>query len=86
MSTTMKATGLAMAVAAAGFFATAPATATAGEEHMVKCHGVNACKGHNDCKTEHNACKGHGACKGQGFVKMSAEACEKAGGKVEKEK
>ncbi|WP_210414169.1 hypothetical protein [Luteithermobacter gelatinilyticus] len=84
MSTPMKTAGLAMAVAAAGFFAAAPATVTAGEKGNVKCYGVNACKGHNDCKGANNACAGHGSCKGQGFVLMSEDACKKVGGEVKK--
>lgn len=88
MTTPIKTIGLAMAVSAAGFFATA-AVVTAGEGHhgkeaKVNCYGVTACKGQNDCKTEHNACKGQGSCKGQGFLKMTAEKCAEAGGKVKK--
>lgn len=77
--------GIALAFAAAsimsmGTVSAAPSSDTA----MVKCSGVNACKGHNDCKTANNACKGHGSCKGNGFVMMSANACDKIGGKVSK--
>jgi len=83
-----KATGIALAVAAAGMlstgapvFAASDASSSAAKVH---CYGVNKCKGHNDCKTANNACKGHGSCKGQGFVTMSAEACDHLGGKVGK--
>lgn len=84
MSTSIKLTGLSMAVAAAGLFALAgPVVASdAKKEAKVHCHGVNSCKGHNDCKGEHNACKGHGSCKGQGFLVMSADDCAKKGGTV----
>lgn len=77
-----KTTNIAMAVAAASLFAFAPMSVTHADEANVKCFGVNKCKGHNDCKTANNACKGHGNCKGQSFVLMSADACDKVGGKV----
>lgn len=86
MTTPMKTIGLAMAVSAAGLFATgAIVTATAGEgkkEAKIHCHGVNACRGHNDCAGESNACKGQGSCKGQGFVAMTADTCAQIGGTV----
>jgi hypothetical protein len=81
-------TGAALALAAAGFFASAPANAaegatTAATPAAVHCYGVNGCKGQNDCHTDKNACKGQGSCKGQGFLNMkSAQECTKAGGKV----
>jgi len=78
-----KTTGVALAIAAAGLFAVAPMSASAAEDgKMVKCYGVNKCKGHNDCKSATNACKGKSSCKGKGFVKISATACDKVGGKV----
>ena len=77
-----KTTGLALAVAAAGFFAVAPMCVTmAGSDAKVHCYGVNKCKGNNDCKSADNACKGKSACKGKGFVSISQEACDKVGGK-----
>jgi hypothetical protein len=76
-------TGAALALAAASFFATLPATASQATEAGVHCYGINSCKGHNDCKTDKNACKGQGSCKGLGFLeKKSAEECTKAGGTV----
>ena len=82
MSTLKKATGLAIATAAAGMFAlAAPLAATAGEGN-VKCMGVNACKGHSSCKTASSSCKGQNSCKGHGFVAVSAEACEQLGGEA----
>ncbi|MGH8605737.1 MAG: BufA2 family periplasmic bufferin-type metallophore [Gammaproteobacteria bacterium] len=84
---TSKQTGVALALAAAGLFATAP-TAIAQEAEgaaaaePVHCYGVNACKGQNDCKTAKNACKGTVACKGQGFVAISKEDCDAKGGTV----
>lgn len=79
-----KLTGAVLAMGAASVFALAPVvTTSAAMNHQVHCHGVNACKGKNSCKTKANDCKGHGSCKGQGFVKMSKEACDDIGGKVE---
>ena len=77
-----KTTGVALAVAAAGLFAVAPMTVSAGSDGKVHCYGVNKCKGQNDCKSANNACKGKGSCKGKSFVTMSKEACDKVGGKV----
>ncbi|MBI2801555.1 MAG: hypothetical protein HYX63_14965 [Gammaproteobacteria bacterium] len=84
MNRTKTGPGLALAAAAAAFFAAqgafiAPAQA---EEATIHCGGVNGCKGTSDCKTADNACKGQNACKGHGFKALSAEACAKAGGKA----
>ena len=79
-----KAMGVAMAVAAASMISTAQPVFAASTGANVHCFGVNQCKGHNDCKTAKNACKGMGSCKGMGFVAMSAESCDKVGGKVGK--
>ena len=76
-----RSTGIALAVAAAGMFASVPAITMAGSDSKVHCYGVNKCKGHNDCKSAENACKGKSACKGKGFVSVSKEACDKLGGK-----
>ncbi len=87
MSYSKKATGIALAVAAAGMLSvTAPvfAGSDTASSAKVHCYGVNKCKGHNDCKTASNACKGMSSCKGQGFVSMSARACDEVGGKVGK--
>lgn len=82
-----KLSGLAIATAAAGLFATAsiPTAAVAAEAGAVHCTGVNACKGKSDCKTADNACKGMNACKGKGFIEMSSKDCAKKGGKAESE-
>jgi hypothetical protein len=85
MLTMKKLNGVALALAAAGLFATAPMLAHAdANEAKVHCTGVNACKGKSDCKTASSACKGHNSCKGQGFVAMSKKTCEQIGGMVEK--
>ena len=81
MSMKNKTAGVALAIAAAGMFAFAPMSVSA-DEGKVKCYGVNKCKGHNDCKSATNSCKGQSSCKGKGFVKISAEACDKVGGKA----
>jgi hypothetical protein len=81
MNTAKKLTGLAIATAAAGMFATAiPMVAHA--EKNVQCHGVNACSGKSTCKTANSSCKGQNSCKGQGFVEVSKAACEQLGGKI----
>lgn len=88
----MKASGVAMAVAAAGMLsgcqanessaASGSAAAGATQVDMAHCYGVNVCKGHNDCKTANNACGGHASCKGSGFVAMPSKACGDVGGNV----
>lgn len=88
MISAKKLTGLALATAAAGMFATAgiaPAFA-AKHEGMVHCLGVNGCKGKSDCATASNACKGMNACKGKGMNAMSAKDCKAKGGKIEEPK
>lgn len=85
MLTMKKVSGVALAITAAGLFATAPMAANAGSsEAKVHCTGVNACKGKSDCKTVSNACKGQNNCKGQGFVAVSEKTCNQIGGKAEK--
>jgi hypothetical protein len=83
MSTAKKISGIAIATAAAGFFALAPISgAIAGED--VKCMGANSCKGLSACKTANSECKGLNNCKGQGWSPTaSAEECTAAGGTVE---
>lgn len=84
MNTAKKLTGIALATAAAGLFATASVPAVAGKhEGNVHCYGVNGCKGKGECATASNACKGHNACKGKGWVAMSAKDCTAKGGKAE---
>ena len=83
MTTAKKLSGIAVATAAAGFFALAPVSGAFAED-SVKCTGGNSCKGMSACKTASSECKGLNSCKGQGFTMTStAEACESAGGKVE---
>jgi hypothetical protein len=53
---------------------------------MVHCSGVNECKGKGACGTAEHSCAGLNSCKGKGWVEMSAEECQKKGGKVVPEK
>jgi len=85
MSTATKATGIAIAAAAATMFAMATIPAVQAQSAEVKCFGANECKGHSDCNTAKSA-KGQNACKGQGFKVMSEKACKEAKGKVVKMK
>lgn len=81
--TTVSMTGAALALAAAGLFASL-STQVMADEAKVQCFGINGCKGQNDCKTAKNACKGQGSCKGMGFKEMTLAACTEAGGTVGK--
>lgn len=82
MTSVKKATGLAIATAAAGMFALAVPMSAATAAEDVHCMGVNACKGHSSCKTASSSCKGQNSCKGQGFVAVSKDTCEQLGGEV----
>ena len=80
-STMPKASGVALALAAAGLLGACESThsvqagqTAAGTADLVHCYGVNACAGHNDCKTAENACAGKASCKGHGFVKIIADS------------
>jgi hypothetical protein len=73
-----RATGAAIATAAALLFSTAAINTASAEDAQVQCTGVNGCKGQSACKTANSACKGHNACKGQGFLMMSEKDCKKA--------
>jgi hypothetical protein len=74
---------VAIASAAAAFFAMGTLPVAQAADGMVKCAGVNSCKGTAECKTAANECKGHNSCKGMGWVsKPSAAECQAAGGKV----
>ena len=85
MMTAKKLSGIALATAAAGLFATAAVSpAYAGSADKVHCMGVNGCKGKGECATASNACKGQNACKGKGWVSMSAKDCQAKKGKVVK--
>ena len=85
MNTAKKASGVAIATAAAALFLSGMsgvAVAAEGASADVHCYGVNACKGTTACKTASNACKGQNSCKGTGWLSMSADECAKKGGKT----
>jgi len=88
MMTAKKLTGLALATAAAGLFATAsiaPVMAETGKsEAKVHCDGVNSCKGQSACQTANNACKGQNSCKGKGWLFLSKAECDAAKAKMHK--
>lgn len=73
-----KASGAAVATAAALLFNSVAVGTASAEEAKVQCMGVNACKGQSACQTAHNGCKGQNACKGQGFKEMTKAECEAA--------
>ena len=79
MSIVRKTTGVALAMAAATMFATAPMTVSA-SSHWGKCVGGNSCKGLGECRTATNACMGQNSCKGKGFKEMSKADCDAVGG------
>jgi len=86
MMTAKKLTGLALATAAAGLFATAGIAPVMAEKHMgeakVHCDGVNSCKGTSACQTANSACKGQNSCKGKGWTYMSKAECDAAKAKM----
>ena len=88
MMNAKKLTGLALATAAAGLFATAMIPAANAAKHegeaKVKCEGVNSCKGTSACGTATSACKGQNSCKGKGWLFMSKAECDAAKAKMEK--
>ena len=89
MMTAKKLTGLALATAAAGLFATADIAPVMAAKHMgeakVHCDGVNACKGQSACQTANSACKGQNSCKGKGWMYMSKAECDAAQAKMKQE-
>ena len=77
--------GMLIASAAAALIMAGALTARADEGKTggdVHCAGVNACKGQGACGQAEHSCAGLNACKGKGWVEMSAEDCQKKGGKV----
>lgn len=87
MKNSTKASGAAIATAAALLFGTLTATTASGaEEAKVKCDGVNSCKGHSACATAQNACAGQNACKGKGYLSLTQSQCDAAKASMEKDK
>ncbi len=83
MIASKRATGLALALAAASMMGVATVNAAPSDAANVHCYGVNTCKGHNDCKIAGNACKGqndcktaNNACKGQASGKTAGNSCK----------
>ena len=87
MKASTKASGAAIATAAAMLFGTLTAApVAAADEAKVKCEGVNSCKGKSACATAQNSCQGQNSCKGHGYVLMSKADCDAAKAKAEGEK
>lgn len=87
MNSSIKASGAAIATAAALLFGTLTATtASAAEEAKVKCAGVNSCKGHSACATAQNACQGQNSCKGKGYLALTQAECDAAKASMEKDR
>ena len=87
MKNSTRASGAAIATAAAMLFGTLTApVASAGEDAKVKCTGVNSCKGTSACATAQNSCQGQNSCKGHGYLLLSKADCDAAKMKMEGEK
>lgn len=69
MNVNRRLANIALATAAAAFFAAGTVSTATAQEVKVKCYGANSCKGHSECKTAMNACKG------KGFQAMTEKAC-----------
>jgi hypothetical protein len=84
-NTMRKLSGAALALTAAGLFATGTVAPVAmADEAKVHCAGVNSCKGKSECATSDNSCKGQNSCKGKGWVPLTEKQCTDKGGKVSK--
>lgn len=81
-----KASGAAIATAAALLFSTLAVNTAGAAEAKVQCMGVNSCKGQSACKTAQSSCKGQNSCKGQGFSEMTQKECDAAKAKMKQEK
>ncbi len=84
MTNATRASGVAIATAAALLFSTLPASAAGAEDAKVQCMGVNSCKGQSACKTANSSCKGLNSCKGQGFLELTQKDCDAAKEKMKK--
>jgi hypothetical protein len=85
MKNTVKASGAAIATAAALMFGTFAVTTAHAEDAKIKCEGVNSCKGTSACATAKNSCQGQNSCKGHGFLLLSKADCDAAKAKLEAE-
>jgi len=83
MQKSTKASGIAMATAAALLFACAPvATVAAADAAKVKCEGANSCKGKSSCNTKTSSCQGQNSCKGKGWLSLTQAECDAAKAKM----
>jgi hypothetical protein len=85
MKSVTKASGAAIATAAAMLFNTVAVTSAHAEDAKVKCEGVNSCKGKSACATAQNSCQGQNGCKGHGYLMLSKAECDAAKAKVSAE-
>jgi hypothetical protein len=85
MKNATKATGAAIATAAAMLFNTIAVTTAHAEDAKVKCEGVNSCKGKSACATAQNSCQGQNSCKGHGYVMLTKAECDAAKAKMKAE-
>ena len=91
MTTVKKASGIAIASAAAALLLSGCGSNPAADKSMtmsskseakVHCSGINSCKGKGACGTAKHDCAGKNACKGQGWMKTSQAECDEKGGEV----
>jgi hypothetical protein len=85
MKQSTKASGAAIATAAALLFSTVAVNTAGAAEAKMHCTGVNACKGQSACKTASNECRGMNTCKGQGFKEMTQQECDATKAKMKSE-
>jgi hypothetical protein len=85
MKNATKASGAAIATAAAMLFSTVAVTTAHAEDAKVKCEGVNSCKGTSACATAQNSCQGQNSCKGHGYLLLSKADCDAAKAKMQSE-
>lgn len=82
MTFATKASGAAIATAAALLFSTAAVSTASAEDAKVQCNGVNGCKGQSACKSADHSCKGMNTCKGHGFLELTQKDCDAAKAKM----
>jgi hypothetical protein len=82
MTISVKASGAALATAAALLFSTAAISTASAEDAKIQCQGVNGCKGQSACKTADHGCKGQNSCKGKGFLELTQKECDAAKAKM----
>ena len=85
MTIANKASGAAIATAAALLFSTLAVGTASAEDAKIHCTGVNSCKGQSACKSGNHSCKGMNSCKGQGFLELTKQQCETAKAEMKKD-